>query len=254
MAADKRQPAGTEVAAPEVKAPAQEFDDLRDHVPADIRNISFQVSVRGYDRDAVEAYVRRVNQVIAELEVSRSPEAAVRHALDRVGQQTIAVLQEARESADKLMAAAREEADEGMARAKAEAATLVVNSSAEADRTKAEAEHFLAAARDEADRILVQARAEAAELRKKADAEIATLRAQAEERMREIQSDTDDVWKQRDRLLGETHAMANRLQALAAGAAARLSPEATTEPTGPPATEAEPTPDAAPAAATAKSR
>src|SRR5918911_575136 len=138
MAADGRQSAEPQVSAREAQQPREDLDDLRDHVPADVRNVSFPVAVRGYDREAVNAYVKRVNRVIAELEVSRSPRAAVRHALDRVGKQTVSVLQEARESADKLLEAARDEADAEKERAKAEAAKLVVNASDEADRTKAE--------------------------------------------------------------------------------------------------------------------
>ena len=92
MAAEKRRPAKPEATPHTAKPAPEEFDELRDHVPADIRNVQFPVSVRGYDRDAVETYVKRVNHVIAELEVSRSPRAAVRHALDRVGKQTVTVL------------------------------------------------------------------------------------------------------------------------------------------------------------------
>src|SRR5205823_3153632 len=69
----------------------------RTRVPADIRNVAFPAAMRGYDRDAVDAYVRRVNRVIAELEVTRSPQAAVRHAVERVGEQTKTILDEARE-------------------------------------------------------------------------------------------------------------------------------------------------------------
>lgn len=228
------QPVGT--GAPAAPRPAFTADDVTYHVPAQIRNVDFPVSVRGYDRDSVDAYVRRVNQVIAELEISRSPEAAVRHALDRVGKQTIAVLQEARESADKLMAAAREEADEALARAKAEAANLVVNSSAEADQTRAEADRVIVAARAEAEQILANARAEADRLQKQADAEIADRRAQAEARMRDLQVDTEGVWKERDRLLEETQAMAARLQEVAASAAERHKPQ----PAEPPAAKANP--------------
>ena len=41
-------------------------------------------------------------------------------------------------------------------------------------------------------------------------------------RMRAVQSDTEDVWNERGRLLEETQAMAQKLQDLAAGAASRL--------------------------------
>jgi DivIVA domain-containing protein len=238
-------------APPDAVKPEFSSQDLRHHVPAEIRNVSFPGSVRGYDRDAVDAYVRQVNRVIAELEVSRSPEAAVRHALDRVGKQTIAVLQEARESADKLMAAAREEAEEGIARAKAEAAKLVVNASAEADQTKAEAEELLAGTRAKASDILAQTRAEAAKRRRQTEEELAALQAQAEARMREIHADTEVVWKQRDELLGETHAMASRLQELASGAAARISTRNTAGPAEEPTAESEAEAEAEPNGAAA---
>jgi DivIVA domain-containing protein len=225
MATDKHQPSANEVTAPEPPAPAGDFEDLRDHVPADIRNVSFPVSVRGYDRDAVEAYVKRVNRVIAELEVSRSPQAAVRHALDRVGKQTVAVLQEARESADKLMEAAREQGEAEKARAKEEAAKLVVNASDDADRTKAEADKVLADAKTEASQILATAQTEAARQKQEAEQEVAARREQAEARMREIQTDTQAVWKERNALLKETHAMADKLQQLARSAAGRVAPD-----------------------------
>jgi DivIVA domain-containing protein len=209
--------------AGEARKPDFTHDELREHVPPEIRNPAFAVAVRGYDRAAVEEYVKRVNRVIAELEVSRSPQAAVRHALDRVGQQTIAVLQEARESADRLMAAAREEAEEGRARAKEEAANLVVNASAEADRTQGEAEQLLASAREQASQMVEQARAEAARQLKEAEAEITRLHEEAETRRREIHADTDQVLVRRHELLEDVHAMAARLQQLASDAAGRIA-------------------------------
>jgi DivIVA domain-containing protein len=222
MAAEKRRPAKPEATPHTAKPAPEEFDELRDHVPADIRNVQFPVSVRGYDRDAVETYVKRVNHVIAELEVSRSPRAAVRHALDRVGKQTVSVLQEARESADKLLEAARDEADAEKDRAKAEAAKLVVNASDEADRTKAEADKVLADAKAQASEIVATAQADAEERKQQADAEIAAAKEKADALMREIQTDTEAVWNERGRLLEETQAMAQKLQELASGAAARL--------------------------------
>jgi len=61
----------------------REFGDLRQYVPRELLDVSFPVAVRGYERGAVDAYIRRVNRVIAELKVSASPTAAVRHALDQ---------------------------------------------------------------------------------------------------------------------------------------------------------------------------
>ena len=219
------------------------FGELRAHVPAEIRNVSFPVSVRGYDRRAVDAYIHRVNRVIAELEVSRSPQAAVRHAVDRVAEQTNAILQQARESAEKITAAARGEAEEIMAGAKAEAAELVVGASTEADRLGAEAEQVVARAQAQAEKTIADAQAEASEHLSRSEEEIAALEEQAEARMRELRADTEVVWKERRELLGDIHGMATRLEEAASEAAARFSPQESAEPDGeaPPEADGEPT-------------
>jgi DivIVA domain-containing protein len=218
---------------PSEKTPEEppESINLRADVPAEIRNVSFPVSVRGYDRGAVDAYVKRVNRVIAELEVSRSPQAAVRHAVERVSEQTKGILQEARESAEKITATAHEEAGRIAAAAKAEAAELVVNTSSEADRRGAEAEQAVAAARAQAEGIREHAQSEAAENLRRADEEIASRVQEAEARIRELQTDTDAVWAQRQELLGEIDAMATRLHEAATEAAARLSRQGSSEET-----------------------
>ena len=48
----------------------------------------FPVVLRGYDRAAVDAYVLRITELVAELQAVRSPKAAVKKALDRVGRET----------------------------------------------------------------------------------------------------------------------------------------------------------------------
>jgi DivIVA domain-containing protein len=235
MAEDEPQTIEAEGEAPS-EEPAEKLtvQELRHHVPAEIRNVSFPVSVRGYDRHAVDAYVARVNRVIAELEVSRSPQAAVRHALDRVGEQTIAILNEARESAEKIADGAREEADAHIGEAKAHAADLVVSANAQAEQDRAEGERAVAAAKAKADEIVSQARANAAktlaDARAKADqrleqteAEIAAAQERAESRIRELDTDTSAVWNERDVLLGEIHGLATRLQQVASNAASRVS-------------------------------
>jgi DivIVA domain-containing protein len=204
--------------------------NLRGEVPGEIRNVSFPVSVRGYDRRAVDAHVQRVNRVIAELEVSRSPQAAVRAAVDRVSEQTKGILQQARESAEQITAAAREEAEQIIAAAKAESAELVVNASTDADRARAEAEQILADARASAAEIVARSEADAAERLRRSEEEIAALQEEAEGRMRELQADTEAVWTERRDLLGEIDAMATLLQEAAAAAAARFTQEEATQP------------------------
>ncbi len=233
---EKRSPA-----APEQE---QSFGELRHYVPQDILDVSFPVSVRGYDRRAVDAYIKRVNRVIAELKVRASPPAAVRHALEQAEEKVRGFLQAAREAAEEITASAQQEAEESTARAKAEAAELVVNTSAEADRVKAEADELIANARTEADDTVAKAKAEADEMladataeaqntlaRAQAEAderlqrsqeELAALREEAETRMREIEADTEAVWKERRELLGDIRGMAGGLVDVASAAAARF--------------------------------
>jgi DivIVA domain-containing protein len=214
-------------------------------VPADLIDVSFPVAVRGYDRQAVDAYIKRVNRVIAELKVSASPPAAVRHALDQAREKFESFLQAGREAADEITASAREEAEETTAHAKAEAAELVVSASAKADRANFEAEELtanagaeaadtIAKAKAEAEKILAEARTEAQETRTRAQVEaderlrrlaeeLAALQEQGETRMREIHADTEAISKQRRDLLDDVRAMAAGLVDLANAAASRVT-------------------------------
>src|SRR5207247_2597420 len=150
--------------APAGAEPEHSFGELRRYVPQEILDVSFPVSVRGYSRRAVDAYIKHVNRVIAELKVSTSPPAAVRHALEQAEEKVQGLLDAAREAADELTTSARREADASTARAQAEAAELVVNTSAEADRMKAEADELIANARTEADETVTKAKAAADEM------------------------------------------------------------------------------------------
>ena len=70
--------------------------ELQYYVPQDILDVHFPAAVRGYDRDAVDHYVKRVNRVIAELKVRGSPPAAVRHALEQAEEKVQGLLRAAR--------------------------------------------------------------------------------------------------------------------------------------------------------------
>jgi DivIVA domain-containing protein len=219
------------------------FGELRHYVPAEILNVSFPAAVRGYDRRAVDAHIKRVNRLLAEIKVSASPRAAVRHALEQTEQQVSGLLEQARTTADEITTSAHREAETEADGIRARAAELLVNASAEADTTKTEAEKLLADSKTEAGTVLANARAEAEDIlvrsrleaentvtraRGEADerlqqlqAELASLRDQTEARMREFQTDTTAVWEQRRQLLEQMRAMANRLVDLADAAADR---------------------------------
>jgi len=222
---------------------AHVFGELRHYVPAEILNVSFPGAVRGYDRQAVDAHIKRVNRLIAEMKVSASPRAAVRHALEQTEQQVSGLLEQARETADEITTSAHREAETEADGIRAKAAELLVNANAEAGATKteadklladsktevetalanarAEAEDILVRARLEAENTVTRARAEADERLQQLQAELASLRDQTEARMHEFQADTTAVWEQRRQLLEQMRGMASRLVDLADAAADR---------------------------------
>jgi DivIVA domain-containing protein len=228
--------------------------DLRDRVPAELRDVEFPHAVRGYERAAVDAYVKRVNHLIAELEVSRSPRSAVQHALDRATDEVSAILERAQQAAEEITASARKEADENAARTSVQAGKVLVDANDHAERTRAEAdgvlakakadaEKMVASAKAEAEEILARARSDGSERLQRSEKEIGVRRELAEARMRDLRADTDIVWEERRELLDEVSALAARITELGREAAARFpAPEPGESREAPQAEHAEPEP------------
>ena len=87
-------------------------------------DVHFPVALRGYDRIAVDAYVRQTSQLVAELQATRSPEAAIRRALERVGEQISGILQRAHDTAEQITMQSRSEAEDRLEEARREAARI----------------------------------------------------------------------------------------------------------------------------------
>jgi cell division septum initiation protein DivIVA len=105
----------------EITAP---LDTLPDD-PVAVVHADFPNALRGYDRIAVDAYVQRTSQLVAELQATRSPEAAVRRALERVGEQISGILQRAHETAEQITGQSRAEAEDRLEAARVEAAEII---------------------------------------------------------------------------------------------------------------------------------
>jgi DivIVA domain-containing protein len=207
--------------ATEERALGSAVGAILSQVPADIRDVSFATVVRGYDRREVDAYVERVNGVIAELEISRSPQSAIKHALDRVGEQTSGVLLRAREVAEELTETALAEADHATRRAKVEADEMVETAQMRAHQLRGQS-------KDEADEIVARAAAAAAERLKHAEGQARAVHAEAENRLRSLRADIKTATEARRRLLDELRQSAAELEAFANGMITRLdgSPDA----------------------------
>lgn len=203
----------------ESSASSDQGGDLTERRPvaSEIGDVSFPASVRGYDRGAVDAYVSRVQDLVAELEVSRSPEAAVKHALEEVGDQTKRILEQAGETAEQITAAAREKADGSIARAEQEAASV-------AAAARAEAAEIVSRSQAEAEATLTRTRKEAAEHLQSTRAEAAAVREEAEARLRELSADTETIRRERSDLLDNLRVLATRVAGVAGAADERFPP------------------------------
>jgi cell division septum initiation protein DivIVA len=107
----------------EITAPLQTLPDD----PVAAVHADFPGALRGYDRLAVDAYVQRTSQLVAELQATRSPEAAVRKALERVGEQISGILQRAHTTAEEITSQSRAEAEDRLEHARIEAAEIVAS-------------------------------------------------------------------------------------------------------------------------------
>jgi chromosome segregation ATPase len=96
---------------------------------------------RGYDREAVDAYIDRVAVLVEDLVATRSPQFAVNRALQDLGQETAGILRQAQDTARQMTDRAREQARERVEDAtreveaqRAEAAASVRRLDEDADR------------------------------------------------------------------------------------------------------------------------
>ncbi len=168
----------------------------------------FPVVLRGYDRLAVDAYVRRMTELVADLQGRHSPDAAVRRALERVGEEVSGILQRAHDTAAALTVDSRREAEDRLETARREAEELSRSAAQEAEAARADARREAAAeiagARQEAERIVADAR----------------------DRLVELDADADRVWGERERIVDDVRSLAQELAGIAEAAASRFPPAA----------------------------
>lgn len=145
-----------------------------------VAHAGFPVALRGYDRDTVDAYVKRTSELVAELQATRSPEIAVRRALERVGEEVAGVLERAHETAERITAQSRREAEERLQKAHREA-----------EQIAAAAERRLVTLDVDTDRIWEERRRIVDDVRE-LSAELLELADSAAERLPPAESAADD--------------------------------------------------------------
>jgi DivIVA domain-containing protein len=148
---------------------------------AELRDVQFSGALRGYDREEVDRFVARVNQVLAELQITAAPESAIRHALKQVSEETQGILERAHETAEEITRRSRSQAD---------------------DR-------------------LQQAETEARDVRAAAANEARELREAAEARVAELEADVQGILAERARIIEELRDLVRRLGDFSDAAAGR---------------------------------
>jgi DivIVA domain-containing protein len=89
-----------------------------------LREVTFPVVMRGYDRHAVDEFLSELAGLVDELESRQTREGVVQKALDELGEETAGILQRAHETADELTSRSRAQADTRLQRAEREAEIL----------------------------------------------------------------------------------------------------------------------------------
>jgi DivIVA domain-containing protein len=207
---------------------------LSDLSPEDIEGARFPRRARGYDRERVEAFLRRVAE---ELRRARSrPKGAEPYR--QLGEEIGGFLQHAKDAAESLRGEAERELEaalqraEGMVeRARREAEELKRDAQREADELRARADLDAESARNEAARLKRLARADAtvvareakrtaAEIRDRAQRQAEKIRAAAQ---RDAQLQTERTERKVRRLQDLEFALAQRVSAAEARLEAQSS-------------------------------
>jgi DivIVA domain-containing protein len=120
-----------------------------------IRSKTFPQVLRGYDRAAVDAWLVELADLVERLEAQPPPrDAAVKRALDEVGQETAGILQRAHDAAEEIEARSRAQAEGRLQRAEGEAQQTVAQAEERAQRLEADTRRLW----DERTRLLEEMR------------------------------------------------------------------------------------------------
>jgi DivIVA domain-containing protein len=201
------------------------------------RDVEFPIAMRGYERAAVDRYVQQVNRLIAELEMSASPESAVRHALEEVSEETRDLLQRAHQTAEDITARSRSRADERLQEAENEAVAVRDAAAREAGEKRETAERetaelretveretgeLLDKARRDAEELRTTALRETEELRRTSQRDAEQMRETAETYARELYRNSEFLWRERRRLVEDMGSVGKQMVDMAEAEARRF--------------------------------
>ena len=179
---------------------------------AAVRDVQLSTAIRGYDRGEVDRYITRVNQLLAELQITAAPESAIQHALSQVTRETRAMIEDARAEAEDITRRSRARADDRVQEATAEVQRLQEAATAEARETREAAER------------------DAREIREAAEAYSREIRERAEARVRALEAEVQVMLDRRDGAIEQLRELAGSLESLVEGDGLEDAPPPEPEP------------------------
>jgi DivIVA domain-containing protein len=199
-----------------------------------IRNANFSISVRGYDRNEVDRFLTEVADWLATGEgEGAAANEAVRLELERVGEQTAAILTEAHVAAQAIREDASRDVRQSLVGANSTADSLRTDANEYAADTRDEADAYARKVRGDADsygdRVRNEAESEAAETRSDLTKEGERILADATRRKAEIEKVITDLEQRRDAVLAELERLASGLVGTATEHRAPANGEAPSE-------------------------
>jgi DivIVA domain-containing protein len=106
--------------------------------PWDLMAPRFPVVRRGYDREAVDDYIAELEQELEDLRAGRAPAGAISAEIERIGEQTVAILRVAHEQASATTRRAQDEADRCLSAAASNAVAMTEEAKAQLRQLDAE--------------------------------------------------------------------------------------------------------------------
>ena len=170
--------------------------------PDQLENVSFTTTLRGYDRDEVDAFIKNVQVALKEAERQRS-ERLYAHMGEEIGN----LLQHAQDSAEEM----KKEAESDAARMRADADTAAARMR---DEAQADAHTMRADAQADAKNMRAEAEADATSIRAKANDDAARRTKEADDRVAELEADEADARNRIRTLRAQLDEIAGQLRPL----------------------------------------
>lgn len=160
-----------------------------------IRNATFTLTRRGYDRREVDSYLSKLADWLEGGGGDQVHSDAIKHELDRIGRKTSKILTAAQEAADSIRNEAQHEAREIVEDARISTESTRKAAEDYARRAREEVSGIGEKAREEAEehsrRVESEAESRAARVRQEADAHAVKVRAEADEYAKRVRGEAD---------------------------------------------------------------